>query len=205
MFEKFTSYFDETISNLELNPTLNAPPSAAAAAATSALSTGLIATTAAQINIESAIIRDNLLLTNTAHSLLLKANKRIALIVSDVIKLIGNNHKLYQSTLSKLNSLYLKTRNWFYSTLRSQLLVKLNELHNHDLIQSIVTSGAGDSQGENIYKFASIINMCLKEKRIDTKRAKELETIMDSKKFEKIIAYSYLILFLFLFFFFINF
>ena len=179
LFEKFTTYFDETISNLELNATPAAAPTSTSLTSTSA---------SAQINIESAIIRDNLLLANTAHSSLLKANKRIASITSDIIKLIGNNQKLYQSTLNKLSSLYLKTRNWFYSTLRSQLLVKLNELLNNDLIQSIVTSGTGDTQNENIYKFATIINMCLKEKRIDTKRAKELETIMDSKKFEHIIA-----------------
>jgi len=141
LYEKFTTYFDETVSNLELNVLPAAP------------TVSLISTSAtAQMNIESAIIRDNLLLANTAHSNLLKANKRIVTITSDIIKLIGSNHKLYQSTLSRLNSLYLNTRNWFYSTLRGQLLVKLNELHNHDLIQSIVTSGAGDTQSENIYK-----------------------------------------------------
>lgn len=119
---------------------------------------------------------------------MLKSNKKIQLIINDIFKLIGNNNKLYQSTLSKLTALFIKSRNWFYSTLRNQLLVKLNELHNHDLISSIVTNGPGDTQNENIYKFGSIINMCLKEKRIDAKRGKELEAIIDSKKFDKIIT-----------------
>lgn len=169
LFDKFTNYFDEIMTSFEMI----SPPAAS---------------TPAQINIEAAIIRDNLLLTNTVHSTVLKANKRISQITSDIFKLIGNNSKLYHSTLNKLTQLYLKTRNWFYSTLRSQLSIKLNELHNHDLINSIVTTGPGDTQNENVYKFASLINMCLKEKRIDTKRAKEIETIIDSKKFDKIIA-----------------
>ena len=85
-----------------------------------------------------------------------------------------------------MTSLYLKTQNWFYSTLRSQLLVKCTESFNHDILNSIVS--AGDSQSENVQKFSAIINLCLKEKKIDSKRAKELEAIIESKKFEKIIA-----------------
>ncbi len=169
LFDKFTGYFEEILTNNEI-----APPQAV-----------LITP---QINIESAIIRDNLLLVNTVHSTILKTNKRTIQITNDITKLIGNNSKLYQLTIGKLTALYLKTRNWFYSTLRSQILVKLNDLHNHELISSIVTNGAGDTQNENIYKFACIINICLKEKRIDTKRAKELENIMESKKFDKIIG-----------------
>ena len=138
-------------------------------------------------NIESAIIRENLLLNNTAFTVVLKGNKRLGAVVNEIIKLIGNSQKLYTHTISALSKLYLKTHNWFYSTLRSQLLFKLNELHNNELVNSIVTNGPSDVQNESVFKFASIINLCLKEKRIDTKRAKELETIMESKKFEKII------------------
>lgn len=50
-----------------------------------------------------------------------------------------------------------------------------------------MSGGHNDVQMDNVFKFASIVNMCLKERRIDTKRAKELETIMESKKFEKIL------------------
>ena len=138
-------------------------------------------------NIESVIIRENLLLNNTAFTVVLKGNKRLGAVVNEIIKLIGNSQKLYTHTISALSRLYLKTHNWFYSTMRSQLLFKLNELHNNELVNSIVTNGPSDVQNESVFKFASIINLCLKEKKIDTKRAKELETIMESKKFEKII------------------
>jgi hypothetical protein len=60
-------------------------------------------------------------------------------------------------------------------------------MHNHEIFNSIVSSGSGDVNSENLFKFASIINNCLKEKKIENKRAKELESIMESKKFEKII------------------
>lgn len=65
-------------------------------------------------------------------------------------------------------------------------------MHNHDTLNSIVTNGHGDIQGENLLKFATLINSCLKEKKIETKRAKELETIMEWKKFDKILPYNVL-------------
>jgi hypothetical protein len=159
IFEKITLYLDELLTTFELNIFSSAP----------------------HANIDAAIIRDNLLLTNTAYTAMLKGNKKLAGLINDVIKLIGSSHKLYSQCLSALSKIYLKTHNWFYSTMRSQLLIKLHEVHNHELINSI------DKQNDTIFKFSSIINLCLKEKRIDTKRAKELETIMESKKFEKII------------------
>ena len=65
-------------------------------------------------------------------------------------------------------------------------------MHNHDTLNSIVTNVHGDIQGENLLKFATLINSCLKEKKIETKRAKELETIMEWKKFDKILPYNVL-------------
>lgn len=169
LFDKITTYFEETLTSYEMTGSNLSTP------------------TTNSSNVDVAIIRENLLLNSTAYTSILKANKKLSLLVNDIVKLIGNNHKLYQYTISTLSKLYLKNHNWFYSTLRSQLLFKLNDSHNSDLLSGIVTSGHGDKENENIHKFTLIINMCLKEKRIDTKRAKELETIMESKKFEKII------------------
>ena len=169
LFEKITNYFEETLTSYEMIGSNMSTPTTNAS------------------NVDVAIIRENLLLNSTAYTSILKANKKLSPLVNDIVKLIGNNHKLYQYTISTLSKLYLKNHNWFYSTLRSQLLFKLNDAHNSDLLSSIVTNGHGDKENENIHKFTLIINSCLKEKRIDTKRAKELETIMESKKFEKII------------------
>ena len=63
----------------------------------------------------------------------------------------------------------------------------MSEVHNHETLNSIVTSGSGDTQGENVFKFATLINSCLKEKKLESKRAKELETIMEWKKFDRIL------------------
>lgn len=169
-FEKFLNYFDELITKFEI--------------------TTSITHTFASLNvsnIDSPVIKDSLLLNNTTYSNFFRANKRHVAFVTEIAKLIGTSNKLYQYTTNHLHSKYVKTNNWFYSTLKSQLLIKLNEMHNHEIFHSIVSSGSSDVNNENLYKFASIINNCLKEKKIENKRAKELESIMESKKFEKII------------------
>lgn len=61
-------------------------------------------------------------------------------------------------------------------------------MHNNDGLMSIVSGGDSDVTNEMVYKFSSLINACLKEKKIEAKRAKELETIMESKKFDKILS-----------------
>ena len=168
IFDKITNYFEEILNNFE-QPNASSTSSAQP-----------------QINIDSTVVRESLLLTSTAYVSMLKLNKRLGTYLGEIIKLIGNSNRLYQFTVSHLTTLYLKTQNWFYSTLRSQLLAKLNESFNNDLVSSIVS--AGDTQSENVQKFTAIINMCLREKKIDSKKAKELETIIESKKFEKIIS-----------------
>ncbi len=159
IFEKITLHLDELLTTYELN----------------------ISNSISHTNLDATIIRDNLLLSTTAYTILLKGNKKLSGLVNEIIKLIGSSQKLYSQCLSALSKIYLKTHNWFYSTMRSQLLIKLYEVHNHELINSV------DKQNDVIFKFSSIINSCIKEKKIDTKRAKELEIIMESKKFEKII------------------
>jgi hypothetical protein len=165
-FEKFLTYFDEYFNSFEIIHTTLSQPSS---------------------NIEAPIIRESLLLTSTCYTNFFKANNRHKQFVSEIAKLIGTSNKLYQFTINHLSTLYLNTHNCFYSTLRSQLLIQLNSMHNHDTLNSIVTNGHGDIQGENLLKFATLINSCLKEKKIETKRAKELETIMEWKKFDKIL------------------
>ena len=166
------SHFDEFYSNFEINPT--ALSQSAASGTTSS-------------NIEAPVIRESLLLTSTCYTTFFKANMRHKQFVIEIAKLIGTSHKLYQSTMNHLSTLFLKTHNCFYSSLRSQLLIQLHQMHNHDVLNSIVTNGQGDTHGENLIKFSNLINSCLKEKKLETKRAKELETIMEWKKFEKIL------------------
>ena len=169
-FDKFISYFDEILTSLETS-----------------ISTPSLASSNLASNIDAPIVRESLLLANICYTSFFKTNKKHSQYVAEIVKLIGTSNKLYQFTINKLLQLYLSTHDWFYATLKNQLIIKMSEVHNHETLNSIVTSGSGDTQGENVFKFATLINSCLKEKKLESKRAKELETIMESKKFDKIL------------------
>jgi hypothetical protein len=187
-FEKFICFFEEIIHNLEINlpNTTNSNVTLSTQASTTSSSPSIVST---QHNLSAVEAHKEWTLTsNSMYIHFMRNNKRAYLnMVNEVAKLIGISNKLYSFTIQQLAALYLKSHNWFYATLRNTLLIKLNEIHHNDLINTIVMSGSGDTLGESIFKFGLIINTCLKEKRMDSKRAKELETIMESKKFEKII------------------
>ena len=51
----------------------------------------------------------------------------------------------------------------------------------------------GETHMENLFKLASSVAHCLREKRVDQKRIKEIEAVMESKKFEKIISHLALV------------
>jgi negative elongation factor B len=87
--------------------------------------------------------------------------------------MVGTSNKLYSNTVTSLLDNYLSSKNCFYASIRSLLLMKL-----HDVDASL---------SENLYKFTWTLNACIKERKIDAKRIKEFELIMDSKKFEKIL------------------
>ncbi len=171
-FEKYVAYFDETLTSFDL--------SAASLMHTVSIS---------YLNIDVAN-KDNLFLTNNLHFNLMKHHhKRHLVHVNEICKLIGTNHILYEFTMETLSILYSQTRNWFYSTLRAQIIARLSEIHSHEVFQTILhkSSHHSDSLTEMILKYSSLISVCLKEKVLGTKRAKELETIVESKKFNKIL------------------
>lgn len=90
--------------------------------------------------------------------------------------MIGSSGKLYFSAINHSLKLYLATKNWNYASIRSLLLMKLHDIEIIDLNSS-----------ENIYKFTWALNACIKDRKIDSKKSKELESIVDSKKFDKIL------------------
>ncbi len=102
--------------------------------------------------------------------------KKLSNYVNEIVKMIGNNNKLYSNAVNNILDIYLNSKNCFYASIRSLLLMKL-----HDVDVNL---------SENLYKFTWTLNACIKEKKIDAKRIKELETIIDSKKFEKILKYT---------------
>ncbi len=173
--DKFINYFEEIINNFE-----------------SCFTTNVLAHSShPTFNLDQAVLRENLLLANTAYSSFFRLNKRYVTYVNEIVKLIGTSKKLYESAVKLLSVSFLKTHDWFYSTLRSQIILKISETSHHDILSSVIACENGDTSPELIYKFGSIINTFLKEKKIEPKRAKELEAIMESKKFEKILTYVF--------------
>ena len=145
------------------------------------------------------MIKESLLVTNTTYTHLIRVHKRhLVGLVTDVAKLIGsNNAKLYRLCVGHLLSKYLKTHDWFYSTFKTMLSTKLTEPDGPTsttaaitpaiLLETLDGGGAGGVEcATSLHKFACIMNACLKEKKIDAKKAKELEAIMDSKHYERI-------------------
>lgn len=105
--------------------------------------------------------------------------KRHSNYINEIVRMIGYNGKLYNQTVNYLIKLFMSTNNWFYASIRSLLLIKLTDVDD-------------TSSSENIYKFTWSLNACIKERKIDTKRIKELEAIVDAKKFDKILLYCHL-------------
>lgn len=194
--DKFTSYLDETITtgidltqpvgSVAVTPSSHHHPHHAHHHHTPSSSS--------LINLELPILKESLLLNTTLYPWFFKTHKRHQSAIGEICKLIGTSHRLYEFTVSSLSSLYARTHDWFYSTLKSQILIKLAEMHNNETLMAIVgavatgeQSSSDAAQCEMVFKFSSLINACLREKKIEAKRAKELETIMESKKFDKIL------------------
>ncbi len=90
--------------------------------------------------------------------------------------MIGNNGKLYFNAVNYSLKLFLSTKNWYYASIRSQLTLKL---HDVDAIDQ--------NSSENINKFTWSLTVCIKYRKIESKKIKEWESIVDSKKFDKIL------------------
>jgi hypothetical protein len=173
-FDKFVSYLDEVVSSADMS-----------------LAPLMHTTTLGFSNVDLAS-KEHLLLANNTHVNFVKTHKRHQPWLGDVCRLVGTSHRLYELCVSTLTQQFVSTHNWFYATLRIHLLGKLCEMHNHETVQGIAvataaSTSASESTSEMVFKFCTVIASCLKERTLGTKRAKELEHIMESKKFEKII------------------
>lgn len=98
-------------------------------------------------------------------------NRRQGEVVQKLAHMIGNSVKLYDMVLQFLRTLFLRTRNVHYCTLRAELLMALHDMD----IQEIV-------KVDPCHKFTWCLDACVREKAIDTKRSKELQGFMDNVK-----------------------
>ncbi|ELT91507.1 hypothetical protein CAPTEDRAFT_172048 [Capitella teleta] len=92
-------------------------------------------------------------------------------VVQQLTKMVGKNIKLYDMVLQFLRTLFLRTRNVHYCTLRAELLMALHDADAHEIVNL-----------DPCHKFAWCLDACIREKNIDSKRLKELQGFLDGLK-----------------------
>lgn len=89
-------------------------------------------------------------------------------VVQKLAHMIGSNVKLYDMVLQFLRTLFLRTHNVHYCSLRAELLMSLHDLEIQDIIAV-----------DPCHKFAWCLDACIREKNVDIKRSRELQTFLD--------------------------
>ncbi|KAJ3635246.1 hypothetical protein MTP99_008166 [Tenebrio molitor] len=92
-------------------------------------------------------------------------------VVQKLAHMIGNSVKLYDMVLQFLRTLFLRTRNVHYCTLRAELLMALHDLEVQDIISI-----------DPCHKFTWCLDACIREKNVDIKRSRELQGFLDNVK-----------------------
>ena len=90
-------------------------------------------------------------------------------VIQKLAEMIGSNVKLYDMTLQFLRTLFLRTRNVHYCTLRAELLMALHDLEVQDIISV-----------DPCHKFTWCLDACIREKNVDGKRSRELQGFLDA-------------------------
>lgn len=92
-------------------------------------------------------------------------------VVQKLAHMIGQSVKLYDMVLQFLRTLFLRTKNIHYCTLRAELLMALHDLEVQDIISV-----------DPCHKFTWCLDACIREKNVDVKRSRELQGFLDSIK-----------------------
>ncbi|XP_043287222.1 negative elongation factor B [Venturia canescens] len=90
-------------------------------------------------------------------------------VVQKLAHMIGHSVKLYDMVLQFLRTLFLRTKNIHYCTLRAELLMALHDLEIQDIISV-----------DPCHKFTWCLDACIREKNVDVKRSRELQGFLDS-------------------------
>jgi len=96
-------------------------------------------------------------------------SRRGGSVIQKLADMIGSNVKLYDMTLQFLRTLFLRTRNVHYCTLRSELLMALHDREVQDIIGV-----------DPCHKFTWCLDACIREKNVDGKRSRELQGFLDA-------------------------
>ncbi|XP_036117955.1 negative elongation factor B isoform X1 [Molossus molossus] len=89
-------------------------------------------------------------------------------VVQKLTQMVGKNVKLYDMVLQFLRTLFLRTRNVHYCTLRAELLMSLHDLDVGDICSV-----------DPCHKFTWCLDACIRERFVDSKRARELQGFLD--------------------------
>ena len=92
-------------------------------------------------------------------------------VVQSLAKMIGKSLELYNLVLQFLRTLFLRTKEVHYCTLRSELLMAVHDLEIKDI-----------KDVDPCHKFTWCLDACIREKIIEGKRIKELQGFLDSAK-----------------------
>ncbi|XP_002167771.3 negative elongation factor B [Hydra vulgaris] len=92
-------------------------------------------------------------------------------IVKQLVEMIGTSIDLYNLVLQFLRTLFLRTKEENYCSLRSELLMAF---HDADIKEI--------HQVDPCHKFTWCLDACIRDKSIDTRRLKELQTFLDTIK-----------------------
>ena len=81
-----------------------------------------------------------------------KARRQEA-VVKELVRMIGKNIKLYDLVLQFLRTLFLRTRNTHYCTLRAEVLMALHDLEIHEICSL-----------DPCHKFTWCLDACIRER-----------------------------------------
>lgn len=89
--------------------------------------------------------------------------------IQQLVKMVGKNVLLYDTILQFLRTLFLRTKNVHYCTLRVELLMALHDAEVQDITAM-----------DPCHKFTWCLDACIREQNIDPKRFRELQSFLDS-------------------------
>ncbi|XP_053212674.1 negative elongation factor B-like [Panonychus citri] len=97
--------------------------------------------------------------------------RRQSEIIQNLVKIIGRNVLLYDTCLQFLRTLFLRTKNSHYCTLRVDLLMALHDADVQDITSM-----------DPCHKFAWCLDACIREQNVDQKRSRELQGFLEGVK-----------------------
>ena len=89
-------------------------------------------------------------------------------IIQTLVKMVGKNVLLYDTILQFLRTLFLRTKNVHYCTLRVSLLMALHDAEVQDITGM-----------DPCHKFGWCLDACIREQNVDPKRSRELQGFLE--------------------------